>query len=206
MYHRAMAAISAFVLAGGKSSRMGRDKAALELGGRTLLEIALALARSVAEKVAVVGDPAKFAGFAPVVQDVYPDRGPLGGIHAALSNSKTDLNIILALDSPFVEVAFVNYLILQAEQSGALVTVPLIESRYHPLCAVYRRGFAAIADNALAAGRNKIDVLFSQVPICVINDEDLSQAGFKARIFRNLNTPEEWARAKREFESPAQHL
>jgi molybdopterin-guanine dinucleotide biosynthesis protein A len=87
-----------------------------------------------------------------------------------------------------------------------VVTVPFVASRYQPLCAVYRRTFAAVAEAALAAGKNKIDALFSQVPLRVINDEELSQAGFNAGMFRNVNTPEEWGQAKHELESQAQHL
>jgi molybdenum cofactor guanylyltransferase len=205
-YDRAVAAISAFVLAGGRSTRMGRDKAFLDLGGRSVVERMLALARSVSEDVAIVGEPAKFASFAPVVPDIYSDHGPLGGIHAALSRSIAQLNLMLAVDLPFVNSGFLDYLISRAEESGAVVTVPFVASRYQPLCAVYRRTFAAVAEAALAAGKNKIDALFSQVPLRVINDEELSQAGFNAGMFRNVNTPEEWGQAKHELESQAQHL
>jgi len=68
-----------FILAGGKSSRMGVDKAFLEVGGRTLLARALELAETVAQQVRVVGDKTKFAPFGIVVDDIYPERGPLGG-------------------------------------------------------------------------------------------------------------------------------
>src|SRR5579864_2571996 len=87
LYHPHVSPISAFILAGGKSSRMGTDKAFLDWAGRSLLTHMLELATGVAGQVKVVGDPANFAAFAPVVEDVYPDSGPLGGIHAALVNS-----------------------------------------------------------------------------------------------------------------------
>ena len=86
--------MTAFVLAGGKSSRMGSDKAFLELAGRSLLNRALDLARAVVPDVRIVGDAGKFAAFAPTVSDIYPARGPLGGIHAALTNSTTESNLI----------------------------------------------------------------------------------------------------------------
>lgn len=200
-----MAVISAFILAGGRSTRMGRDKAFLELGGRSLLERALALGRSVAAHVAIVGERAKFVSFAPVAPDIYPDCGPLGGIHAALSGSNTELNLILAVDMPLVNSRFLEYLISRTEASGTVVTVPQVKGRYQPLCAVYRRAFAAVAEKALTTGRNKIDALFSQVPLCVINDEELSQGGFGSAMFRNVNTPAEWGQARREMESQA-HL
>ena len=170
------------------------------------MQRALHTAASVSEDVAVVGEPAKFAAFATVVPDIYSDHGPLGGIHAALSISTAELNLMLAVDLPFVDSRFLGYMLSRAKESGAVVTVPFIAGRYQPLCAVYRRVFAVLAEKALTSGRNKIDALFAQVPLCVINDEELSQAGFNAGMFRNVNTPEEWEQAKRELESQPQHL
>ena len=91
----------------------------MTLDGSTLLARALELARSVTADVRIVGDPAKFAAFAPVVEDVFRDCGPLGGIHAALRASPTDLNLILAVDVPFVSPALLQYLIMRARSSGA---------------------------------------------------------------------------------------
>ena len=75
---------TAFILAGGNSTRMGRDKAFVMLQGRTLLARALEVCRTVTSDVRIVGDRKKFAPFAPVVEDVFPGCGPLAGIHAAL--------------------------------------------------------------------------------------------------------------------------
>jgi molybdopterin-guanine dinucleotide biosynthesis protein A len=188
--------VTVFVLAGGKSSRMGIDKAFLRLEGETLLERALKTAASVAGEVLIVGDAKKFAGFGRVVEDVYRDRGPLGGIHAALSSSSTELNLMLAVDSPFVGTKFLDYLILRARESGALVTVPRADFGLQPLCAVYRRGFAEVAEQSLKEGKNKIDSLFTRVKTCVIETDDLAGAGFSAEMFRNLNTPQEFEKAK----------
>ena len=190
-----MLPITAFILAGGKSARMGSDKAFLELGGRSLLIRALDLAQAVTPDVKIVGAPEKFAAFAPAVPDIYPARGPLGGIHAALFNSTTDYNLILAVDLPFVEESFLHYLIAEAQSSGAVVTVPSAVGYFHPLCTVYRKAFLPTADRALAEGRNKLDALFSEVQVRVISEEELQSAGFDAEIFRNLNTPEDWQQA-----------
>jgi molybdenum cofactor guanylyltransferase len=191
--------ITAFVLAGGKSSRMGSDKAFLELAGRPLLAYSLDLARSVANEVKIVGDPRKFASFGAVIADVYSDRGPLGGIHAALTGSTTDWNLVLGVDLPFLRISFLNYLLSEAQSSGAVVTVPSANGYLHPLCAVYRKQFSVSAESALSDGKNKVDALFPDVLTRVISDEELAGAGFDASIFRNLNTPEEWERAKQEF-------
>lgn len=178
---------------------MGSDKAFLELNGRTLLARALELAKSAAALVTIVGDSAKFAAFGPAVADVYPDHGPLSGIHSALVHSRTELNLIIAVDLPFLETGLLNYLHSQAESADALVTVPFIEGRYQPLCAVYRKQFAATAEAALKEGRNKIDALFAKIPVHVIDESKLQAEGFRSSAFRNVNNPEEWQEAKRAF-------
>jgi molybdopterin-guanine dinucleotide biosynthesis protein A len=187
--------LTAFILAGGKSTRMGTDKAFLQLEGRTLLAHALHVARMVAGEVRIVGDSAKFAPYGHVVEDVYPERGPLGGIHAALSGMSTELSLVLAVDLPFVEPRFLEYLISQARETGAVVTVPRAGGGFQPLCAAYRREFAGIAERSLRAGRYKIDALFTQVETRVLEEAELTRLGFSADIFRNLNTPEEFERA-----------
>lgn len=189
--------VSAFILAGGKSTRMGTDKAFVTLDGRTLLARALELARSVTEDVRIVGDPVKFGAFAPVVQDVFPECGPLGGIHAALHASREDLNLILAVDLPFISLALLQFLIARARSSPTVVTVPQAGGGWQPLCAVYRQGFADAAEAALREGRYKIDVLFENSRTQVIREEELEIAGFSPRIFRNLNTRTELDEASR---------
>jgi molybdopterin-guanine dinucleotide biosynthesis protein A len=190
--------VTAFILAGGKSTRMGTDKAFVECGGRTLLARALDLARSVTPEVRIVGSPEKFAPFAPVVEDIFRDCGPLGGIHAALRSSSTELNLMLAVDTPFVSWAFLQYLISHARATpDAAVVVPESAERRQPLCAVYRRKFADAAENALRSGQNRIDRLFDLVETRTITGEELNVAGFSSGIFRNLNTPEELETEKR---------
>ncbi len=187
--------ITAFILAGGQSTRMGTDKAFVLLEGRTLLVRMLELARSVTANVRIVGNPAKFQRFAPVVEDVFQGCGPLAGIHAALRSSQTDLNLILAVDVPFVSPTFLGFLIARARNSGATVTIARIGKGWQPLCAVYRRAFADTADKALRAGRYKIDVLFEDSQTQVLDEEELRVAGFTPELFRNLNTPEDLAGA-----------
>jgi len=195
-YHRAVATdLSAFILAGGKSTRMGTDKAFLLLDGRTLLARMLDLARQISSNVHIVGDPAKFTPFAPTIDDIFPGCGPLAGIHAALRFSPTDLNLILAVDVPFVSPVLLDYLISRARNSDANATLARAAGGFQPLCAVYRRSFADVAEDALRAGRNKIDALFVRTSTQVIEEAELQAAGFASRVFRNLNSPEDLATA-----------
>jgi molybdopterin-guanine dinucleotide biosynthesis protein A len=188
--------VTAFVLAGGKSSRMGSDKAFVQLAGETLLTKALKVARAVTEEVRIVGDAGKFSAFGRVVEDVYRDQGPMGGIHAALTTSSRDLNLILAVDLPFVEASFLQYLLSRARESGAMVTLPRAAQHLQPLCAIYQRAFAVVAEESLRNGRNKIDSLFGMVRTCVIDEDELTRGGFSSAIFRNLNTPDDLEKAR----------
>jgi molybdopterin-guanine dinucleotide biosynthesis protein A len=204
MYHRRMSApeardIGIFILAGGKSTRMGRDKAFVEFEGRTLLARALALARSITPNVVIVGNREKFSAYAPVVEDVFCERGPLGGIHAALLASQTDLNLVLGVDMPFVTQAFLQHLVSVAKHAARdIAVVPRSVGRLQPLCAVYRREFAGVAEKSLGSGRNKINPLFDIVPTRILEENELEGAGFPIRIFHNLNTPEALESAGRE--------
>lgn len=194
--------VSSFILAGGRSSRMGEDKAFLPYEGGTLLSHALAIARSAADEVFVVGPREKFSGYGKVIEDVYRDCGPLGGIHAALALSASDLNLVLAVDMPLVTAPFLKYLVEQAGTSDARVTVPRLADGWQPLCAVYRKDFAGHAESALKAGRYKIDALFAEVPVRSIGEDEMRRFAFEPRMFENLNTKEDWERALERVSRP----
>ena len=190
--------VSAFILAGGHSTRMGADKAFLLLDESSLLARSLDLVRSVADEVRIVGNAHKFAEFAPVVEDVFRDCGPLGGIHAALRSTSTELNLILAVDMPFVSREFLQHLITRARSApAAMATIPRVASGWQPLCGIYRRNFSGAAETALRAHRYKIDALFEVVRTQIIGEEEFTSAGFSPSIFRNLNTKEDLEAALR---------
>ncbi len=175
---------------------MGADKAFLNWHGHPLIEHALALARGVAENVFIVGCRGKFGVYGEVIEDAYADRGPLAGIHAALTASTVELNLILAVDMPFIEPRFLEYLVAQAGAGSGAVTLPRVAGRLQPLCAVYRRAFLAAAEAALRAGRNKIDALFAGLPIRVLDDNEVCQLAFDPAMFDNLNTRKEFEQAR----------
>src|SRR5205807_372585 len=106
--------VSVFVLAGGKSSRMGGDKALLEFDRRPLLTRMLELGNEISDDVRIVGGRERFSAFGPVVEDLYLERGPLGGIHAALGATDRELSLVLAVDLPFLTADFLAWLVGQA--------------------------------------------------------------------------------------------
>jgi len=175
---------------------MGADKAFVILDGRTMLARALELARTVSDNVHIVGSAEKFAAFAPVVEDVFRGCGPLGGIHAALRASPAELNLMLAVDVPFVPPALLRYLLTRARGSDAIATVPRAGGGWQPLCAVYRPEFGDVAERALRDGRYRINVLFEVANVQAVDEEELARAGFAASSFRNLNTPDELEAAR----------
>ena len=157
-----------FLLAGGKSSRMGADKAFLDFGGQTLLDRALAVMGAVCGKVTIVGDPASLRNmessksaaakyFDRVVADIFPGCGPLAGIHAALVHSPAELNLMLAVDMPFVSGELLAFLFAAAEDEDnhAIVTVPRTSKGLQPLCAVYRREFASSPSRLCGQGSTR---------------------------------------------------
>lgn len=188
--------VSAFVLVGGQSRRMGEDKAFVELEGQSLLIRALHLVTGITPKVQIVGSQARFGEFGKVVEDQFLNHGPLGGIHAALRASSSELNLILAVDMPFVPEKFLRYLVEVARQHDAVVTVPKVSGRWQPLCAIYRPPFADLAQNALQKGHNKIDALFPETTLRVLEESQLAKDGFSSDMFRNLNTREDLRQAK----------
>ena len=184
----------------------GTDKAFLEFGGQTLVDRALDVMGTVCGRVAIVGDPAKFTKYGSpksessksesskypsVVADIFPGCGPLAGIHAALLNSSAGLNLMLAVDMPFVSMELLAFIFAAAEETDAIVTVPRSGKGLQPLCAIYRREFFLAAEQALRAGKYKIDALFSSVSVKVIEEGELAAAGFCEQSFFNVNTPQD---------------
>ncbi len=177
---------------------MGADKALLEFGGQTLLDRALTVMGAVCSRVTIVGDPGKFAKYGPskygsVVADIFPGCGPLAGIHSALVHSTAELNLVLAVDMPYVSRELLAFLFATAEEEDnhAIVTVPRTSRGFQPLCAVYRRDFSTAAEQALRAGKYKIDAAFSSVSVRVIEQDELVAAGFSEHSFFNVNTPQD---------------
>jgi molybdopterin-guanine dinucleotide biosynthesis protein A len=207
--------LAGFVLAGGKSTRMGMDKAALPLEGRTLLEHALAILSQVAGEVAILGSRELYGGYGvPVIQDIYPGCGPLGGIHAALAHLKqsrpgpeAQFALIIAVDTPFLDPKFLTHLARRALESGAVVTTPEIAGYKQPLCAVYSHEFLPIAEQALNSSTApvqgqkssdyKIVPLFPKDRTCLVTEAEMRKFAFAPEMFDNLNTPQDLERARR---------
>jgi molybdenum cofactor guanylyltransferase len=184
--------VTAFVLAGGHSSRMGADKALLAFRDQTLLARALDIAAAVASRAVIVGPRERYAIYGEVVEDIHTGCGPLGGIHAALRATGTDLNLVLSVDMPLMTAEFLRWLLEQARNASELILVPDALGGQQPLCAVYRRPLYALAEQALEDGDYKIGHLFQRVPTRYISEVEIREAGFLPQVFCNVNTVEEY--------------
>ncbi len=171
---------------------MGTDKALLSLGGETLLERTLHTAAAVANTVLIVGPRARYARYGDVVEDVFPDCGPLGGIHAALCVTQTELNLVLSVDTPLMGPDFLAWLLDLARASSEPIMVAEALGGLQPLGAVYRRPLRAVAEQALKSGDYKIGHLFSLAPTRYVAEAEILAAGFSPMVFRNVNTSQEY--------------
>jgi molybdopterin-guanine dinucleotide biosynthesis protein A len=189
--------VTGFVLAGGKSSRMGANKALLALNGSTLVERTKAIVEQVCERVFILGSHELYGAFGDCYEDVYPNCGPLGGIHVALLNSQTPYSLIIAVDTPFISAEFLGYIIERALNSSSMVTAPRIGGMVQPLCAVFSRNFLPVAEAALKSGKYKVEATFPKEQTLVLTEADLGQFEMAAEMFENLNTPEDFERARK---------
>ncbi len=196
MLHRFLQ-VSGFLLAGGKSRRMGQPKQELSLGGETMLSRQLRLLHSVTPRVAILAPPESVrAGNMPVYRDVWPDHGPLGGIYTGLTHTRTEYNLFLGCDLPFMSVEFLRYLCWCALQSPADIILPESQDhRVQPLCAVYRRGSRKAIRANLLLGKNKVTSFLPRVRTQVVRVRE--DSGFSGRIFTNMNTPADYEAARK---------
>lgn len=175
-----------FVLVGGQSSRMGRDKALLPWNSAPLVEDVATKVNRAAGNVALLGDPAHYGHLG---YDCLPDQrqgfGPLAGIEAALLSDRGDLNLITACDMPGLQTSWLRLLLTAATESRTRCTL-LLDSNggKHPLCAVYRSDGLRDVQQTLEEGRLKLMDLVTQLDALCISVPD---------PVPNVNTPEEWS-------------
>jgi molybdopterin-guanine dinucleotide biosynthesis protein A len=132
--------IAGFILAGGASSRMGREKALLEFGGVPLIVCTARLVASVAGSATVIGDSAVFRSLGMrTIADDWPGAGPLGGIATALRASRALWSLVVACDLPYLTRPWLEYAVARALASQADAVIPMNVSGTEPLCALYHR-------------------------------------------------------------------
>jgi molybdopterin-guanine dinucleotide biosynthesis protein A len=176
-----------FVLVGGASSRMGRDKARLPFRGKTLVEHVAAVVAEAAGSAVLVGAPERYAGMCfPRLADNRAGLGPLAGIQTALEATHATWNLIVACDMPEVSGAFLRSLMEAAERSEADCLIPIGPSgRLEPLCAAYHSECRHAVRHALDRGVRKVTDGLAGLRIATWEDAE-------SHWFSNVNTAEDW--------------
>ena len=189
--------VTGVIQAGGRSVRMGgRPKGLMELGGRRLIERVLMALTPVVDDVLVVTNTPQLYAFLglPMVPDVYPGRGSLGGIYSGLRAAPGQAALTVACDMPFLHPEVLKLL---AERSGeGDVVIPRVDEQLETLHAAYGKACLPHIEERLIAGKLKIVGFFESVRVVEITEADVARFRDPRLVFMNVNTPEELDRAR----------
>lgn len=176
------------LLAGGKSSRFGSNKALTRLAGKFMIEHPAKILADLFENcLLITNSPAEYAFLGwPMVGDIYPDAGPLAGIHAALKSVTSPLIFVAGCDMPFLDKTLISYLCSLVE--GYDVVVPRTAKGLEPLHAIYRQSIVEAIEQNLARGNRKIHRIFSELNIREVSEAEMLAATGTLISFRNINT------------------
>jgi molybdenum cofactor guanylyltransferase len=196
--------VGGFVLAGGKSSRMGRDKALLEINGSSLIARAARLLQSVTGDPMIIGSTSLYKSLGtPIVADDWPGHGPLGGMATALRVSRAPWNLIIACDLPYLTRAWLDFLIERAMKSKADAVVPMNERGPEPLCAMYHKNAENRIRSAVEGGVHKVTESFARLRVEYVEPREWKAFASEGLLFKNVNSPADYEEAKVRFSAHA---
>lgn len=187
--------VTGIILAGGKSSRMGRNKALLDFGGRSIIEYTVDLFKSMfPEVILVTNTPEEYANLGiKIVTDIFPGKGSLGGIYTGLVHSSHDYSFIASCDMPFLRRELIDFLIGLKE--GYDVVVPRLRDGHEPLHAVYSKRCCKAIEAIINIGDLRIIGFYPDARVREVSEEELTPFNPEPSSFININTPEEYEEA-----------
>ena len=189
--------IGGFVLAGGASSRMGRDKALLELGGVPMIVRTARLVESVAGGATVVGAPETYERLGlRAIRDDWPGAGPLGGIATALRATERAWNLVVACDLPYLTKEWLEYLAGRGRVSTADAVVPLDKGGAEPVCAMYNKKCEAAVWLALDRGVRKAKDGLEHLRVEYVEPGEWKRFDSEGLLLKNMNSPADYEEAK----------
>jgi len=203
---KSAANVAGYVLAGGGSTRFGRDKALVEVGGKLMLARMVELLQEVTQKAKVVAVRGKYETFGlEIVEDRWPGEGPLGGIitalqHTARSPLRSEWNLIVSCDMPFLTPKWMRYMVMRAAGSGAQVILPRSASGPEPLCACWRTDTAETLRAGFEEGVRKVTGGVALLGSEVLDEADWKRFDSEGRLFWNMNTLADYEEAKRNLD------
>jgi molybdopterin-guanine dinucleotide biosynthesis protein A len=179
------------IQAGGKSSRMGQDKSFVLFNGRPLIEVVLDSVRGLGEETLLVTNkPADYAHLGlPMVGDIYPDHGPLGGIHTAIHHAAYPHTLVVACDMPWLNRDLLAYMV--GLRRTADIIVPRWDKFPEPLHAIYSKACLPPIEHNLAAQQLKITGFFGRVSVRFVDRPEIEPFDPDGRSFANVNTPDD---------------
>ena len=193
----------AIILSGGKSSRMGTNKALLKIHEKTNIErIKDELKHVFDDIILVTNDPETYQFLnIKMVPDWYPGSGPLAGIHAGLEASDYEENFVVACDMPFVSSELATNLVKALKHHDAVV--PVFEGRQQPLFAAYQKRAAQEARTCIDESSFRMKQLLDRLDVNYLSESELKlyYEGSLDRVFFNMNRPEEYQEAVKRAES-----
>ena len=184
--------MTGIILAGGKNSRMGINKAFLEIDGTRLIDNILAVYQKIfSEIIIVTNDPLSYTEFSDsiVVTDIYKEKGALGGIYTGLFYATHDYSFIAACDMPFLNEDFIIYLAGQVGKHD--IIVPELSEGFQPLHAIYSRNCLSHIKKLLIADKLKIAGFYKEVRLLSIPEEKIKPFNKDGRLFLNVNSPKD---------------
>ena len=191
--------VSGVALAGGRSKRLGRNKAVEKIGGQSLIErVVDKLSQVTSETVVVVAEESRAAdlNLPPWVRtaaDLYPGTGSLGGIFTGLSAAKGNYGVVVACDMPFLNVDLIRFMLDIASDYDAVV--PRLQGRPEPLHAVYSKTCVGPIERCLQADQLKIAIFFEQINVAYLEEDDIEAFDPSHLSFFNVNTQEDLDKA-----------
>lgn len=179
------------IMAGGKSSRMGVDKSFVLFNGRPLIEIVIEAVSGLGDEILLITNkPDEYAQFnLPMVSDVYPDHGSLGGIYTAVHAATHPHTLVVACDMPWLNRPLLDYMI--SLRKTADVIVPRWQKFPEPLHAIYSKACLSPIENKLKEKRLKITGFFGEVAVRFVEREEIERFDGNGRSFANINSPED---------------
>lgn len=181
--------ISGFVLAGGKSQRMGTDKALLDFQGKPLFHHMVSLIRPFCGEVFISGQNQNYViADLRLIPDLYTNCGPIAGIYSSLRHSSTEWNLLVSVDVPFVNQELFQFLISNIGDFDCII--PEHQNGKEPLVGLYRKCMAPIAKEMIEKGEYKLTTLLSGVNTLYLDCNFLIEK--YPRLFLNINRPEDY--------------
>ena len=184
--------MNAVILVGGKSSRMGTNKAFLELKGKTFIELQIELLREMFDEISISANtPSEYEYLnLPIFKDIYPGKGPLGGIYTSLINSSSLHTFMLACDMPFVGPELIKHLKDLTKEYD--VVIPKSENGLEPLHAFYSKNCIEPIKRELDENNLRIRSFFPQVNVKIVELDSLASSDYFKNSIKNLNTMDDY--------------